>query len=74
MTRYEYNGWKLFFREVKLKNSPKHFKIYFFSKKSPKSGSPVAAEEFKNMNAIIKENPKTKLPFIKRGDNIERQL
>jgi hypothetical protein len=66
MAQYEYKGWKLYSREVKLKYATKFFKIYFFSKKEPKSGTPVSEEEFKKLGAVIKENPKTKLPFVKR--------
>lgn len=71
MAQYVYKGWKLFSREVKFKNASKPFKIYFFSKKQPKSGEPVSEEDFKKLNAIIKENPKTKLPFIKKKNKLD---
>lgn len=70
MAQYEYNGWKLFSREVKLKYASKPARIYFFSKKEPKSGNPVSEDDFRELNAIIKENPKTKLPFLKRRDKM----
>jgi hypothetical protein len=36
---YTHNGWTLYTRDVKLKGG-RNQTIYFFSKKSPKSGKP----------------------------------
>jgi hypothetical protein len=71
MAQYEYKGWKLFSREVSLRYASKPVRIYFFSKKEPKSGEPVSEEDFRELNAIIKENPRTKLPFVKRKDKLD---
>jgi hypothetical protein len=37
---FEYRGWRLYLREVKLRNK-KPITIYYFSKKTPESGSPT---------------------------------
>lgn len=71
MAQYEYNEWKLYSRHVKLKYTSKPSRIYFFSKKQPKSGVPVSEEKFKELNRIIKENPKTKLPFLKKKQKLD---
>jgi hypothetical protein len=59
---YTYEGWTLYSREVQLKRGPK-VTIYFFSKRTPKSGSP--------MNAMppgyeIGVNKRTGLPYLKK--------
>lgn len=63
---FTYKGWSLYTKEVKLRNSPKKINIYFFSKRTPKSGSKVSEEDFKKLNADVKVNSRTGLPFIKK--------
>lgn len=64
--QYAYEGWYLYSKDVCLKNSPHTFKIYFFSRKQPKSGTAVSTEAFQAMNAVVKENQRTGMPYIKR--------
>ena len=66
MDKFCYKDWGLYSKEVILKNNPKAVKIYFFSKKRPKSGIQVSKEEFKRLNFYIKVNEKTGLQFVKR--------
>lgn len=60
---YQYDGWTLYSRDVQLKKGPK-VKIYFFSKRKPKSGMPVD-----RMPAGYKvgKNKRTGLPYLKKG-------
>ena len=58
---YQYQGWTLYSRDVKLKRGPK-VTIFFFSKKKPKSG--------KQMDVLpagkkVVVNKRTGLPFLK---------
>jgi len=59
---YEYQGWTLYSREVKLKRGPK-VTIYFFSKRKPKSGRPSD----KPAKYTVKVNKRTGLPFLKKA-------
>jgi hypothetical protein len=59
---YEYQGWTLYSREVKLKRGPR-VTIYFFSKRKPKSGRPSD----KPSGYTVKVNKRTGLPFLKRA-------
>lgn len=67
MTKFCYNNWSLYTKEVTLKNNQKSRKIYFFSKNLPKEGAiPVTTEEFEKLNFEVKVNDRTGLPFVKR--------
>jgi len=59
---YEYKGWTLYSREVKLKKGPK-VTIYFFSKRKPKSGKPSE----KPAGYSVGENKRTGLPYLKKS-------
>lgn len=58
---YEHNGYKLHKLDVKLKGGRKQ-RIYFFSKKKPKSGTPCDKPD--NMKVGI--NKRTGLPYLKK--------
>ena len=58
---YQYQGWTLYTREVKLKRGPK-VQIYFFSKKKPKSGKTV--DDLPAGKKVV-VNKRTGLPFLK---------
>lgn len=58
---YTYEGWTLYTRDVKLKGG-RNQTIYFFSKKSPKSGKPCD----KPANYTVGVNKRTGLPYLKK--------
>ena len=58
---YQYQGWTLYTREVKLKRGPK-VQIYFFSKKKPKSWK--AVDDLPAGKKVV-VNKRTGLPFLK---------
>jgi len=58
---FEYKGWTLYCREVKLR-SGKTQTIYFFSKRTPKSGTPCD----KPPGYTVGENKRTGLPYLKK--------
>jgi hypothetical protein len=58
---YSYNGWTLYTRDVKLKGG-RNQTIYFFSKRSPKSGTPCE----RPFGYLIGINTRTGLPFLKK--------
>ena len=53
--------YTLFTREVTLKGGQRQ-RIYFFSARKPKSGTPTD----KPMGYDVKVNPRTGLPFLKK--------
>ena len=57
---FEHNGYTLHARDVELKGGRKQ-KIYFFSKKTPKSGSPCDKPD----NKVVGVNSRTGLPYLK---------
>ncbi len=59
---FTFNGFTLHSRVVDLKNGGTR-PIYFFAKKKPKSGSPIA----KPAGFHVGVNEKTGLPFLKKG-------
>ena len=58
---FEYKGWTLYTREVELKGGRKQ-PIYFFSKRTPKSGEPCD----KPAGYDVGENSRTGLPYLKK--------
>lgn len=58
---YNYEGWTLYTRNVSLKGGRKQT-IYFFSKRSPKSGTPC---DLPNGYAVG-VNKRTSLPYLKK--------
>ncbi len=58
---YTYEGWTLYERDVTLKGGRKQ-KIYFFSKRTPKSGTPCD----KPANYTVGVNKRTGLPYLKK--------
>ena len=60
---FRYNGYTLHTREVELANAGGKRRIYFFSKKKPKSGRPCA----KPAGYHVGVNERTGLPFLKKG-------
>ena len=59
---YTYEGWTLYEREVTLRGGKKQT-IYFFSKKTPKSGTPCN-ELPKGYKVGV--NKRTGLPYLKK--------
>ncbi len=60
---YQYQGWTLYTRDVKLKKGPR-VTIYFFSKRTPKSGRKMD-EMPKGYKVGV--NKRTGLPFLRKG-------
>jgi len=58
---YVHDGWTLYSREVTLKGGRKQT-IYFFSKRTPKSGKPCD----KPGNMTVGVNKRTGLPYLKK--------
>jgi len=58
---YTHEGWTLYTRNVKLKGG-RNQTIYFFSKRTPKSGSPC---ELPN-GYSVGVNKRTGLPYLKK--------
>ncbi len=56
---FEYRGWRLYIREVKLKHTPP-VTIYFFSRKIPNSGKPCEIPA----NKAVGVNAEVGLPFL----------
>jgi hypothetical protein len=59
---FEFNGYTLYSRDVKLKGA-KQRTIYFFSKRTPKSGVPAP----KPVGYHVGMNEDSGLPFLKKG-------
>ncbi len=59
---YEQNGWKLYKRDVTLKGG-RNQTIYFFSKRSPKSGTPCDLPP----GYVVGVNKRTGLPYLKKA-------
>lgn len=62
---YQYQGWTLYSRDVKLKRGPK-VTIYFFSKRKPKSGKPWPEESLPK-GRKVGVNKRTGLPFLRKA-------
>jgi len=58
---FEYEGWTLYTREVELKGG-RIQRIYFFSKRSPKSGTPCDKPD----GYTVGVNKRTGLPYLKK--------
>ncbi len=58
---YTYEGWTLYMRDVTLKGGKKQ-RIYFFSKRTPKSGTPCDKPE----GYVVGVNKRTGLPYLKK--------
>lgn len=58
---YTHNGWTLYTRDVKLKGGRMQ-KIYFFSKRTPKSGKPCEMPP----GYAVGVNKRTGLPYLKK--------
>jgi hypothetical protein len=58
---YTYQGWTLYTRDVKLKGGRMQT-IYFFSKRTPKSGRPCDMPN----GYIVGVNKRTGLPYLKK--------
>jgi hypothetical protein len=58
---YTHEGWTLYTRNVKLKGG-RNQTIYFFSKRSPKSGSPCEMPTGYSVGV----NKRTGLPYLKK--------
>jgi len=58
---FEYEGWTLYTRDVNLKGGRTQT-IYFFSKRTPKSGKPCNKPE----NMKVGVNKRTGLPYLKK--------
>ena len=59
---FTYEGWTLYTREVELKGGRMQT-IYFFSKRSPKSGTPCDKPAGYNVGV----NKRTGLPYLKKA-------
>jgi len=57
---YTHNGYTLYTTDVKLKNGRMQT-LYFFSKKTPKSGKPCDLPEGKEVGV----NKRTSLPYLR---------
>ena len=58
---YVHDGWTLYSRDVTLKGGRQQT-IYFFSKRTPKSGSPCDKPD----NMVVGVNKRTGLPYLKK--------
>jgi len=58
---YKHEGWTLYTRNVKLKGG-RNQTIYFFSKRSPKSGTPCDLPN----GYTVGVNRRTGLPYLKK--------
>ena len=58
---YTYEGWTLYCRDVTLKGGRRQT-IYYFSKRSPKSGTPCDKPD----NMTVGVNKRTGLPYLKK--------
>ena len=58
---FTHEGWTLYSRDVTLKGGRKQT-IYYFSKRTPKSGSPCDKPD----NMIVGVNKRTGLPYLKK--------
>jgi hypothetical protein len=58
---FEYEGWTLYTRDVNLKGGRTQT-IYFFSKRTPKSGTPCDKPD----NMTVGVNKRTGLPYLKK--------
>ena len=58
---YTHEGWTLYTLDVKLKGG-RNQTIYFFSKKTPKSGKPCDKPD----NMVVGVNKRTGLPYLKK--------
>ena len=61
---YEQNGYTLYVKHIHLKNTPdKTYPMYFFSKKTPKSGDPCDLP----IGYIVGINEKTSFMYLKKA-------
>jgi len=60
---YKYNDYTLYSKLVRLKNGKLQI-IYFFSKRKPKSGTPIALP----YGFEVGVNKRSRLPYLKRGN------
>lgn len=58
---YTHNGWTLYTRNVTLKGG-RNQRIYFFSKRNPKSGEPCELPT----GYAVGTNQRTGLPYLKK--------
>ncbi len=58
---YKHEGWTLYCKDVKLKGG-KTQTIYYFSKRTPKSGDPCDKPD----NMTVGVNKRTGLPYLKK--------
>jgi len=58
---YTYEGWTLYTRDVMLKGG-RNQTIYFFSKRTPKSGTPCELPP----GYMVGKNTRTGLPYLKK--------
>jgi len=58
---FKHEGWTLYSRDVILKGG-RNQTIYFFSKRTPKSGEPCDKPE----NMVVGVNKRTGLPYLKK--------
>lgn len=58
---FTYEGWTLYKRDVTLKGGRQQT-IYFFSKRTPKSGTPAE----KPAGYVVGVNKRTGLPYLKK--------
>jgi hypothetical protein len=62
---YRYEDWVLYKKDVTLKGGKKQT-IYFFTKRTPKSGTPCDLPN----GYIVNVNKRTGLPYLKKKVNI----
>jgi len=58
---FKHEGWTLYSRDVILKGG-RNQTIYFFSKRTPKSGEPCDKPD----NMVVGVNKRTGLPYLKK--------
>lgn len=59
---FKYDGYTLYTRMVTLKGGREQ-RIYYFSKRTPKSGEPCDKPE----GYVVGQNKKTGLPYLKKA-------
>ncbi|PKK85884.1 MAG: hypothetical protein CVT48_03510 [Thermoplasmata archaeon HGW-Thermoplasmata-1] len=62
-TPFVHNGYTLYTHEVRLSHNNRLQRIYFFSKRLPKSGEPSVKPD----GYLVGVNARTGLPYLKRG-------
>jgi len=63
---FTFNDYTLYCKDVCLKGSQKQQRIYYFSKKNPKDGTPCEKPD----THIVGVNKRTGLPYLKRKNNM----